>query len=149
MRLPVIALFLAALGVPAVAHHGFGEYDETRVVTLTGVVERLHDVNPHASVTVRVGAEVWTMELPSVAGLARFGVTADAFAVGATVTVKGYLHKKAKLHMRPEWIVRDGKDVQISPRAPRQPAIGRAGGDRQGGGAHRLDTAQARPTMVY
>lgn len=121
MRIPVIALLVVASAVPAFSHHGFAEYDESRVVTLTGVVVRFEDVNPHASVRVRVGPDEWTMELPSVAGLARFGVATEVFAAGASVTVKGYLHKTARLRMRPEWLVLDGKDVQISPRPLRRP----------------------------
>lgn len=121
MRPSVIALFLVAAAGPVVAHHGFAEYDETKVVTLTGAVVRFDDVNPHASARVRVGADTWTMELPSVAGLVRFGVAADAFASGATVTVKGYLHKTARLRMRPEWLVVDGQEIQLSPRTLRRP----------------------------
>lgn len=110
-----------ALAAPAYSHHGFGEYDETKVITLTGVVESFRHENPHSSITLRAGNDVWTLALPSAAGFERFGLSADTFAVGATVTVKGYPHKKAALNLRPEWLVRDGQNVQISMRSPRQP----------------------------
>lgn len=120
----LVAAALVTLVAPASAHHGFGEFDETKVVTLTGVVESLKHENPHSAITLRAGADVWSLVLPSAAGFERFGLTAETFAVGATVTVKGYLHKKVKLTMRPEWLVRDGKNVQISVRTPRQPPPG-------------------------
>ena len=86
-----------------------------------GVVETFRRENPHSSITLRADTQVWTLELPSPAGLERFGVTVEAFAPGSAVTVKGYPHKTATLSMRPEWLVRDGKNVQISMRSPRQP----------------------------
>ena len=72
-----------------------------------GVVETFRRENPHSSITLRADTQVWTLELPSPAGLERFGVTVEAFAPGSAVTVKGSPHKTATLSMRPEWLVRD------------------------------------------
>lgn len=77
------------------AHHGVApHYDDSKSVTLDGVVSRFDFVNPHAFLYVRVksasGAEAeWTCELASRSVLARNGLQAQMFAPGTHVVVVG------------------------------------------------------------
>jgi hypothetical protein len=125
-------LFLALVivgGVPAStsAHHGFGDYDPAKIVTITGSVVRFTNENPHSSVVVRVDGQEWFCLLPSVDGLVRRAIAPTTFAAGARVTLKGYLHKTDRRHMRPEWLIRDGGEQSL--RDARPPLPGEASED--------------------
>jgi len=115
-----VALTLLA-AAPAGAHHGFGDYDPARLVTLSGTVVRFARENPHSSLVLRVAGEQWYCVLPSALGLARRDIGPETFAAGQTVTVKGYLHKKDRLHMRPEWLVQDGRERSLRDARPPLP----------------------------
>jgi len=69
-------------------------YDDSKPVTLDGVVSQFDFVNPHSFLYVRVkdtaGQEaVWTCELASRSVLARNGLQAEMFAPGTHVRVTG------------------------------------------------------------
>lgn len=49
-------VFVLLGAAPLSAHHGFGDYDGTRLVTLTGSIEQFSYQDPHSSVRLLVGA---------------------------------------------------------------------------------------------
>lgn len=85
----------AALAAPALAHHGVApHYDDSRQVTIEGAVREFRFINPHSFVYLRVaGADgkeaIWHCELASRTVLARNGLTAERFAPGTRVTIRG------------------------------------------------------------
>jgi hypothetical protein len=89
----VAALLL--LTTASYAHHGVApHYDDSKPVTLDGVVSKFDFVNPHSFLYLRVknseGTEAeWTCELASRSVLARNGLKAEMFAPGAHVVVLG------------------------------------------------------------
>jgi hypothetical protein len=89
------------------------------VVTLTGTVVRFALENAHLSVVLRVddGTE-WFVLLPSADGLARRALPPSIVDVGRTITVKGYVHKREPLHMRPERIIQDGVERSLRDARP-------------------------------
>lgn len=103
------------------AHHGFGDYDPAAIVTVTGTVVRFANENPHASVVLRVEGEEWFCLLPSADGLVRRAIAPATFAIGSRVTLKGYRHKTERLHMRPEWLIRDGVEQSLRDARPPLP----------------------------
>lgn len=123
----LMLLLLCVAGVRAHAHHGFGDYDPSKLVTLAGTVVRFANENPHASVVIRVEGDEWFCLLPSADGLARRAIAPATFAPGARVALKGYLHRKEPRHMRPEWLVTDG--VEQSLRDARPPLPGESAED--------------------
>jgi uncharacterized protein DUF6152 len=94
---PILAFASVVLFAPRViAHHGFSvEFDETKPVTLTGVVTRMEFMNPHIYFYVDVkdatGKAVnWAFEGSPPNILYRQGVRKDTIKPGDIVTVKGF-----------------------------------------------------------
>jgi len=87
------ALFLVA--VTADAHHSIaGMYDQSRRVTLDGVIAQYQFVNPHPFVVVNVTstngtAQTWKAELDNRWELQNIGMTPTTFNVGERVVVSG------------------------------------------------------------
>ena len=94
-----LAGLLLGLCQPGAAHHGqAGLFDESRTVELSGTVREWIFVNPHPVLVISVAdergaTEDWDVYFgPSaVSALRRRGFSADTFAIGETVIVKGHL----------------------------------------------------------
>ena len=95
-----IMTFLAA-GLPLLAHHAFSnEFDESKPITLEGVVTRVDWENPHVhfyvDVTQSDGTVVnWACETGGPNRLAKRGWTRDSLKPGDKVTVHGFPAKDA------------------------------------------------------
>lgn len=88
--LALAALTAAALAgaAPASAHHAFNMYENEKYVPLTGVVKAFTWKNPHAMLTLQVGAgEEWTVELSAPNIIGRRGWSKDSLKVGDKVPV--------------------------------------------------------------
>jgi hypothetical protein len=85
----------AALALPLAAHHSFNaEYDDTKPVSVTGVVTKVEWQNPHVWFYVDEKAADgsivhWAFSGGAPGQLMRRGVTHDVIKVGMTVVVKG------------------------------------------------------------
>ncbi|HXJ00453.1 MAG TPA: DUF6152 family protein [Micropepsaceae bacterium] len=53
-RIGLAALVLTGIAAPAVAHHSFAMFDQSKTVTLKGVVRELEWTNPHVWIRVMV-----------------------------------------------------------------------------------------------
>ncbi len=90
----VLTLGVSALAAPAVAHHSFAMFDQTRTVTFKGTVKDFQWTNPHVVVWVvaepKPGAapDTWTIELTSPGNLTRLGWTRHALKPGDRVDVE-------------------------------------------------------------
>jgi hypothetical protein len=91
------ALLLIAIPVPA--HHAFAaEYDENKLVTVSGTVARLQWTNPHAWLYVdgkdeRGKSHSWRFEMGSPNGLVHRGWKKTELKRGDQITVDGYRAK--------------------------------------------------------
>src|SRR5437764_15230672 len=90
--LGVASLALLLFLLPALAHHSFAMFDQSKVVYLSGKVKQLEWVNPHAwlhlTVTSANGSEAtWSFEGGSVAQLASLGWKPDSFPAGVEVKI--------------------------------------------------------------
>ena len=85
------AAVIALAGVPAAAHHSFAMFDQSRSVTLTGIVTQFQWTNPHSfieiEVTGKAGTEHWSIELNSPNNLTRQGWKRSSVKAGDKVTV--------------------------------------------------------------
>jgi len=89
-----LAALLAGLAVaPAQAHHSFAMYDQTKVVTLKGVVTVFQWTNPHARIYVNGATgsgppELWSVELSTSPGnLGRMGWSKRSLNAGDKVAI--------------------------------------------------------------
>ncbi|MGX7895953.1 DUF6152 family protein [Tsuneonella sp. HG222] len=87
-----LALLMGVASVPAVAHHSFAMFDQTKVMSLEGTVHEFQWTNPHAFIELDVpsgGRAVrWSIELNSPNNLTRQGWTRKALRAGDKVTVR-------------------------------------------------------------
>jgi len=102
----MIAGFIALVSLgfcvtPAMAHHSFAMYDQTKTVTLTGVAYQFVAQANHAEIHFYLigpdgklakdkdGKNVdWGVEMAGAAAMAQQGVTAASFPVGTIFSVK-------------------------------------------------------------
>ncbi|MGP0075763.1 MAG: DUF6152 family protein [Bryobacteraceae bacterium] len=97
MRTYLLAAAFAILGsAPVFAHHSFGaEYDDTKPVTVTGVVTKVDWENPHIHFYLDVkddsgNVAQWKFEGFPPNMLRRQGWSRDTMKIGDTVTVFGW-----------------------------------------------------------
>ena len=102
-----LSILLAAVGLVSTvsslsAHHSFAaEYDQSKPLTLKGVVKKVGWVNPHAYVWVDVKDEsgktvTWALETLSPNALSRSGWKRDSLKEGDVVTVEGFAAKDSR-----------------------------------------------------
>src|SRR5262245_66155354 len=98
----LIGMFSVGLFVsPALSHHSFAMYDQTKTVVLTGVMTRFVAQANHAEIHfVPLGPDAkpmrgpdgkpitWGVEMAGAAAVAQQGITASSFAAGTVFSVK-------------------------------------------------------------
>jgi hypothetical protein len=103
---------------PVSGHHSFAaEFDSTKPLTVTGIVQKLEWTNPHARLYVDAkddkGAVIhWDFELGPPNGLMRRGWNRNSLKQGHVVTVEGF-HSKTQPHIANARSVKlpDGRQV--------------------------------------
>ena len=103
---------LALVG-PAGAHHGWGSYDTSKVLTLDGTVTEVRGDNPHGELTLEVGGKVWHVTLSPPSRMANRGKPIGDIKVGDRVVVVGYPSKANPDEMRAEQITHGGVTIEL------------------------------------
>src|SRR5437763_9025920 len=86
------ALAAVLLAAPAVAHHSFAMFDQSKTLYLTGTVKQFDFVNPHAWLNVAVANDkgetvTWSFEGGSPSQLVALRWSKDKPRIGETVEV--------------------------------------------------------------
>lgn len=110
--LPLLLLWSIAVATLA-AHHGWGEYDSRRPMTLTGTITTAGYENPHAFVDLDVDGKAWHAVLAPPSRMKARGVSKEALQVSGTVTVMGFPHKTKATELKAEQIKIGGKTTYI------------------------------------
>jgi hypothetical protein len=113
--LATIAL-VAALSVPAFAHHGWGGNSDQES-ELTGTLEvPVSLAGPHATMKLRVNGQVWDITLAPSNRTAGAGLKEGIIPAGATVTVVGHKNKTPnRFEMKTERVTYNGKVFAVYP----------------------------------
>jgi Family of unknown function (DUF6152) len=93
LGLGLVALQAAAvIATPAYGHHSFAAFDQTKQVTLKGVVREFQWTNPHSWLQLNVTnaegtVEEWSIEMLSPSVLGRMGWKRNSIKSGEAVVV--------------------------------------------------------------
>ena len=113
VRAAITFSMFALLTGAAFAHHGWGSYDATKPVTVTGPIVTSKFENPHATIAVRSDEKTWTVTLAPTSRMMSRGASAKVIAVGQNVSAYGYPSTVEKDEMRAERITIDGKTYEM------------------------------------
>ncbi len=97
-----LAALLALSGIPALAHHSFTMFDQSKTVTLHGTVKDFRWTNPHVFIQLLVkndqgNEEEWSIEMTSPEHLARDGWRPGTLKPGDKITLNIHpLHDNSK-----------------------------------------------------
>jgi hypothetical protein len=106
-----LLLFLGTAFAPL--HHGWADYDQTKVLDYTGTIEEAKYENPHATARVKDKDKTWLVVLAPTSRMQERGVSAAMLKQGGSLRVVGYPHKTVKNEMRAERIFIDGKKYEL------------------------------------
>ena len=114
MKKILIAATLAmALPAVAYAHHGWSNYDVSKVLTVTGKFKTVSWANPHGSATIDWKGRQWHVVLAPTSRMEARGLTRAMIAPGKPVKLVGYPRLDGTAEMRIERITAGGKTVQL------------------------------------
>ena len=101
MKKGLFAMAVLALAVPALAHHSFAMFDQTKTVTWTGVATRFVAQANHAELHfVPLGPDgkamrekdgkpvSWGVEMAGAAAVAQQGITVQSYPAGTVFSVR-------------------------------------------------------------
>lgn len=109
----VTAAAIAAIAGSAHAHHGWGSYDSTRLVTLEGKLESVSYAHPHVSARLPADGRTWMLVLAPPSRMTTRGLPDGSLAAGQAVRVEGYVHTSEPAEFRAERIIVDGRAVEL------------------------------------
>jgi len=124
-RLMLVMLVLAAAGRMSAHHSVPVNFDQTREISIEGVLTQILWVNPHAHFRIDVtnpdGTKVeWLVEMGASNTMKRAGFPMDRFAVGDRITVIGAPGRRDRTILLEETVLKDGTHLTPTMR-PRPP----------------------------
>jgi hypothetical protein len=108
-----LLMVLLAAPVPCRAHHGWSEYDSTKVLTLSGVIKESGYEHPHGHVAREVSGKLWQVVLAPPSRMENRGLPRDSLKPGNKVTVVAYPNRNKPDEARAERITANGKTVEL------------------------------------
>ncbi len=112
-RRAVLAAGIVAVPGAALAHHGWGGFDSSKVLDHTGPVARSTYANPHGTLFMQKDGQELTIELAPTSRMQARGLSADDIAAGKTVRVYAYQNRGNPRVYRAEWVEAGGKRVEL------------------------------------
>jgi hypothetical protein len=110
-RLLLFAFVLWPLA--ALAHHGWSEYDSSKLLKLTGKIIDFGYEHPHGHVGLQAPGKTWQVILAPPSRMERRGLEKGMLKPGTEVTVEGYANRDKAIEMRAERIIVNGKTIEL------------------------------------
>jgi len=104
---------LLALPVAGFAHHGWSEYDSSKLLKLTGKIVEAGYEHPHGHVRMETPGKTWSVILAPPSRMERRGLEKGQLKPGISATVEGYANRDKPEEMRAERIIIDGKTIEL------------------------------------
>ena len=96
------------------AHHGWSEYDSSKLLKLSGKIVEVGYEHPHGYVRLETPGKTWLCVLAPPSRMEMRGLPKGDLKVGATATVEGYANRAKPEEMRAERIeLAGGKAVEL------------------------------------
>ena len=108
-----LAVGLAGFVGGALAHHGWGSYDASRVLRVTGRVAEVQWQNPHVQIRLPADGHQWEVVLAPISRMEARGVRPEMLAAGAEIGVEGYQSTRHQHEMRAERIRVAGQSFEM------------------------------------
>jgi len=109
----LIAALLLVVAGRALAHHGWGEYDQAKPLRLVGVVTEAAYEHPHAQLRIRAENGVWLCVLAPPSRMEMRGLSREMLRPGAEVVLEGYPSRARPDEMRAERITVGGRTFEL------------------------------------
>ncbi len=106
----VAALMIAA---PAVAHHGWSSYDNSKTIRVTAPLSGVTWGNPHGAAKVMWQGKSWDVILAPTGRMESRGLTRAMLTARKPVTLIGYPRRDGAAEMRIETVIANGKSVEL------------------------------------
>ena len=116
-----LALLGLALAAPALAHHSFAMFDNTRSVTLHGTVAKYQWTNPHGYLEIDAeqpggGTRHFTLEMTSINMMTRAGWSSRTVNAGDEVTAIGHRSRDPnEKRMKAVRLIVGGRNYDVYP----------------------------------
>lgn len=110
ISLAIAFLLLASF---TLLHHGWADYDQTKVLDYKTVIQESVYENPHGLAKVKYKGKLWTVYLAPPSRMTDRGLSADMIKKGTKVRIVGYPHKTHKTEMRAERIFVDSVKYEL------------------------------------
>jgi Family of unknown function (DUF6152) len=104
---------LLVLPVAAFGHHGWSEYDSSKLLKLTGKIVEAGYEHPHGHVRMQMPGKTWNVILAPPSRMERRGLEKGQLKPGVSATVEGYANRDKPEEMRAERIIIDGKTIEL------------------------------------
>jgi hypothetical protein len=116
-RIAFYGTFLGLLGLPlgsdVFAHHGWSSYDQSQLLTHTGVVKTSSYEHPHGFVVLESKGRSLKVILAPPFRMESRGLSKEAIEPGREVTIKGYASRSSADELRAERITAGGKTIEL------------------------------------
>ncbi|MDH5578187.1 MAG: DUF6152 family protein [Betaproteobacteria bacterium] len=113
MKRRMVLAGMLALPALALAHHGWSEYDSTKLLRLSGKIVEYGYEHPHGHVRLETPGKVWWCVLAPPSRMQNRGLEKGMLKPGVMVTLEGYANRDKPEEMRAERIIIGGKTVEL------------------------------------
>ena len=113
LHVTLLGFLALPLGSTVFAHHGWSSYDQTQLLTHTGVIKTSSYEQPHGFVVIEAQGRSLTVILAPPFRMESRGLSKEAIAPGREVTVQGYALRSSADELRAERITAGGKTIEL------------------------------------
>lgn len=113
LHVTLLGFLALPLGSTVFAHHGWSSYDQTQLLTHTGVIKTSSYEQPHGFVVIEAQGRSLTVILAPPFRMESRGLSKEAIAPGREVTIQGYALRSSAVELRAERITAGGKTIEL------------------------------------